>query len=349
MNDLERPQHHAVPTARTAVAVRAAIDTDAALDLLQFASSWDNRKPSVAMAEAWATSAELAGWTMVEARAAVQWLGTHERQYLTPAMVTARIESQRRRARLSEDGINPDGTRKVTHAAAVAVWRGAFRSVGPSPSAEQETKAAELLEQMLDDAGDPVTVLSAAVLAGRKMSPRIDWTLEKVAGDEQFQHRMPVCPVEYVRDEQLDVAYAVGQPDFPAVWRVYDPLPSEVPDRIREDYIPECRAFRAAYKTPDYGHPIRDLPAWLVEHVSDDRHRENSTKTLWRSGLSDEERDQEAERYRETTRRVHAWLKKDRARWEYERLAVVRAWYADRPFRRRALEQNSNVGAWWEN
>jgi hypothetical protein len=333
----------------SAVAVRAEIDTDAALDLLQFASSWDNRKPSRAMAEAWATSAELAGWSMIEARAAVQWLCTHERQYLTPAMVTARIESQRRQARLSEEGTNPDGTRKVTFAAAVKVWRDAFRSVGPSPSTEQETKAAELLEQMLDDAGDPVTVLSAAVFAGRKMSPRIDWQLEKLAADDQFYARMPVCPVEFIRDRRLDISFAVGQPDFPAEWRVYDPLPEDVDTMTREDFVRAFGAFRAADKTPDYVRPVRDLPDWLVEHVRDNRHRDRWDCKLRDKSMSDDERTAEAEAFLECRRRVHAWLKKDQDAWLFERVDVVRAWYAAHPHQRRAFDQGPDLAAWWEN
>lgn len=334
----------------TAIAVRSEIDTDAALDLLQFASSWDNRKPSRAMAEAWATSAQLADWTMVEARAAVQHLLTHERTYLTPAMVTAWIESQRRRARLADDGLHDDGTRKVTHAAAVTVWRDAFRSVGPNPSAEQETKAAELLEQMLDGAGDPVTVLTAAVLAGRNMSARIDWTLEKLATDDQHPHRMPLAPVEFLRDDQLDVSYAVGQPDFPQAWRVYDPLPEGVPARIRENFIPAWRSFRALDKTPDYDYPARDLPEWLIAHVTDDRDREFRTLRLRGAALTDEELDQEVEQYRERGHRARTWLKDDQQRWEHERLAIVRDWYATHPHQRRALEPQGRASTgWWEN
>jgi hypothetical protein len=343
MNDL-------TPSAgATAVALRSEIDTDAALDLLQFASSWDNRKPSMAMAEAWATSAELAEWTMVEARAAVQWLSTHERQYLTPAMVTAWIESRRRRARLSEEGTNPDGTRKVTFEAAVKVWRDAFRSVGPRPSIEQETKASELLEQMLDDAGDPVIVLSAAVFAGRRMSPRIDWQLEKLAADDQFYARMPVCPVEYVTDRQLDISFAVGQPDFPPEWKVYDPLPDDIDSRTREDFIRAWSGFRAADKVPDYKRPVRDLPDWLVEHMHDTRHRDRRDYTLMDTSIPADERATEAEAFLNCRRRAHGWIKTDWEAWRWERIPVVRAWYAAHPHLRRAFNKGPDLAAWWEN
>ncbi|HEV2777880.1 MAG TPA: hypothetical protein VGX25_00610 [Actinophytocola sp.] len=358
MNEITRYTNHHRPAATdgTSLAVRCDVDTDGALDLLQFVARWDNRKPSRAMAEAWATSAQLAGWTEGEAKEAIAYLATHVREYLTPAMVTARIESQRHRARLADDGCNEDGTRRVSFAAALQVWRDAFRSVGPHPSAEQEAKAAELLEQMLDGAGDPLVVLTAATLAGRRVSPRIDWVLEKIANGKEhatFVDRMPICPVEFIRDNQLDVEFAVRHADFPAAWRVYDPLTVlGVPERQFEDYLPAWRHYRAVDKVPDHAPTPRDLPEWVVEHFADTRHRSWRDNQLHGDyGLTQEGLEAEAEQYRTAKNSVIDWLRQDQQRWERERLVHVRAWYAAHPHRRRALESplDSTNAAWWDN
>jgi hypothetical protein len=77
--------------------------------------------------------------------------------------------------------------------------------------------------------------------------------------------------------------------------------------------------------------------------------RHSYTRELMGAKTSDEERAAEAQSYLETRRRVHHWLKEDREAWEHERLAVVRAWYADHPHSRRAFDTARRVDGWWSN
>jgi hypothetical protein len=342
MNDITLRQD-----AGTTLAVRTDVDRDVALDLLAYVARWDNRKPSGAMAEAWAISAHLAGWTQAEAEEAVRYHQTHTREYLTPAMVTVRIESQRRRSRLSGDGTNLDGTRKVTFAGALQVWRDSFRAAGPNPSTDQETKAGELLEQMLDGAGDPFAVLTAAVIAGRKMSARIDWTAERLAAGKEAgtlsSLAMPPLPVEYLRDDQLDVRYASMREDFPPAWVLYDPFPAGIDVSRKSRYLRLFNKYacRAAGE-PRHERCDRNLPEWLAKHFE-----------IIRLGTQKSATKEELQRYadlaasepKDIESRAAGWLHEDMLIWERERIAVARRWYADHPNDRPGLSAFTEVGA----
>jgi hypothetical protein len=321
VNEIER---------RTAGGLATVPTGDQVLQLLQLAAAYDRRTVGHVEKAAWCSAAEIGGWSYEEAAAVIRTHQATSREYLTPAHITTGIRSMRRRARLSEEGTRPDGGKRVTLDAAGRIWRDAFRAAGPSPNGEQVAKVTDMLSEMLLDAGDPSKVLDAAIVAGRKLSVRIDWAAEKIASGAERLGPMGLAPIEYLSDDRLDGEFAARHEDFPRQWRLYDPLPDEMRLAEREHLLPQLRVLHAEGRIPDYDRQERDLPDWLLAHVADTRYRDSYSR-LEGSTMTREELAEEAARYRQTEGRATAWLAEDRKQWEQERIPVVREWYRTHP------------------
>lgn len=311
------------------------IARDQVVDLLLKAAGDDHRTVGAAETEAWAAAAEIGGWTYPEAVEAIRHHQATNTAYLKASHITEWIKSQRRRSRLPQGGINPDGTKVVTLAGACAVWRNAFRHTGPNPTDEQEARVSALLEQMLDGAGDPLTILDAAVLAGLRMTTRIDWILERVASRKDVAAR--VAPAEYVPNDQLDERFALNADDFDLAWKHYNPLHDlNLSKYDLEDYLPNFRMWNATGRIPEMVHTPRELPDWVVEHISDMRSRAHYSGQLLEHDLSDDELVEDGKRHKAERARVCAWLRSDHEAWACERLAVIRKWHMAHPYDRAA-------------
>jgi hypothetical protein len=79
---------------------------DEVVELMKVITRYDNRPPSVEVAQAWYASANIAGWTLAEATEAVARHFTYSTEYLKPAHVTALIEERRHPRRDRADSIS---------------------------------------------------------------------------------------------------------------------------------------------------------------------------------------------------------------------------------------------------
>lgn len=338
---------------------------DQVVELLQLAAAYDKRTFGFAEKAAWTSAATIGGWTLEEAAQAIQYLQATSTEYLTPAHITAHIQDRRRRERIT-GGTNPEtGVKLPSHAEALKLWADEMRAAGANPTDNQTRQASALLAQLLDGAPDAGMILTAAVLAAREFSARIDWRLEKLAQSPTGSGRvdkamgylspddpscsrfggMPPIPLEYIPDYLLNVSFAVYQDDFPMNWREYDPLGDKAQRReeTRRHINPGFQAFEP---TP------RDMPAWVTGFLQDPRERD------WQGRLKEwnvkdaedgEARWAEASAYTKEKSRVQEWFAADQHAWKRERLAIVRQWYADHPGKRPGPYDIDRVRAYEES
>ncbi len=243
-------------TTRGALTPARALGVDDVTSLLQMAAADDKRTIGYAEKAAWASAAEIAGWTFPEAADAIRHHQATSTDYLRAAHITAHIRDHRQRAAVSGGVCPTTGVRLPSHAEALELWVGDHRRAGANPSSQNTDRAATLLGELLCEAPSAVEVLHAAVLAAREFSARIDWRLERIGRDGLTRVAPPV-PVQYLPDDRLPTRWAARQPGFPAEVRSFPEWLDAGGESDRSIYE-TCRA--AATR------------AWLGEHP-DWRHR----------------------------------------------------------------------------
>ncbi|WP_253775640.1 hypothetical protein [Goodfellowiella coeruleoviolacea] len=270
--------------------------------LLQLAATDDRRTIGYAEKSAWSSAAQIGGWTYEEAAEAIRYHQATNREYLRAAHITQRIEFARRVARIDQDAgaIAQSGATLPSHAEAVDLWAGDMRAAGANPTCEQRQKAGELLAELLDGAPDASLVLTAAVLAARKFSARIDLELLRL-GRDPWEGMLPI-PVQYQPDDRVDLFRAL-QRGLSARWASYEAV---------------------------------EPPEWVTAHEADVRPRIDGNflaEPDWDHTTPEGEQRwfEEGSAWSEREFRVRQWHKQDLARWTAEQVAAARAWYSAHP------------------
>lgn len=318
---------------------------DQVVELLQLAAAYDKRTFGFAEKAAWTSAATIGRWTHQEAAQAIQHLQATSTAYLTPAHITEWIQDRRRRERIT-GGTHPEtGVKLPSHAEALKLWADEMRTAGANPTDDQTRQASTLLAQLLDGAPDAAMILTAAVLAAREFSARIDWKLEKIAKDFTSDLSMPPIPIDYIPDHRLNVGFAVRQDDFPANWREYDPSGDGAKRRedMRRHTNPGLQSFEP---TP------REIPDWVSRFLQDTRERD------WQGRLKEwnakdeadgEARWAEARAHSTEKARVDEWFAADKHAWKRERLPIIRRWYETHPGKRPGPYDLDRVRAYEES